>query len=479
MTEAGAVLGSLPYMAPERLQGGRGDARADLFALGAILYEAMTRRRAFSGDNEAAVIYAVMNEEPAPPAVSAGLQPLAGVVARLLAKEPGQRPASAELVAGLLAEMETTRVTTARPRRRPAWLPMAAAAALLLAAAGAWWARGHFANDAEAGGPAVAVLAFENVADPVDRTRMGSITGSLLITSLAQAPELNVLSTQRILDAMRQVGGRGPAAGREAALAVARRAHATRTITGSILQIEPAIVMTAEVADVKTGRVVHAERVEGAPGQTVFQVVDLLSARLLQKMARAGEAQRLAPVAQRTSIDLEAQRRYLEGLEQLSRGDYERAIPAFEAALGRDPEFPQAHYQLAIAQWWNSEPLAAQASVQQAKRFADRLSPLEQAIVEGLDPLVGADWSTAAERFGALARAHPGDKLILYGLEEATLHGREWSQAVDAAHRALAVDPEFTLAGVHLVDGLKELGRYAEAESTAAAVLSLNRANAG
>jgi tetratricopeptide (TPR) repeat protein len=477
MTEAGAVLGSLPYMAPERLQGGRGDARADLFALGAILYEAMSGRRAFSGDNEAAVIYAVMNEEPTTPTVSAGLQPLAGLVARLLAKEPGQRPSNAELVAALLAELSMTPGGPARPRANRWLAPVAGGALLLAAVAGAWWVRGHFAREPEAGGPAVAVLAFENVADPGDRTRMGAITGSLLITSLAQAPELNVLSTQRILDAMRQVGGGVSGAGREAALAVARRAHATRTITGSILQTEPAIVMTAEVADVNSGRVVYAERVEGSPGQTVFQVVDLLSARLLQKMARAGEAQRLGPLAQRTSTNLEAQRRYLEGLEQLSRGDYQRAIPAFEAALRQDPEFPQAHYQMAIAEWWNGEPLAAEASVKQAKRFADRLSPLERAIVEGLDPLVGADWSAAAERFEALTRAHPGDKLILYGLEEAAMHGRDWPRAVNAAREALAADPQFTLASVHLVDGLKELGRHAEAESTAVALLIRNPAN--
>jgi tetratricopeptide (TPR) repeat protein len=477
LTEAGTALGSLAYMAPERLSGARGDARADLFALGAILYEAMSGARAFPGAHEAAVTYAVMNVEPQALEVARSLEPLARLAMKLLAKEPQERPASAELVTGLLAEMETVRVATAPRRAAPRWLPIAATAALLLAAAGAWWARGHFGSEAQASGPAVAVLAFENVADPGDRGRMGPITGSLLTTSLAQAPGLNVLSTQRILDAVHQVGGGAPGSGRDAALAVARRAHATRTITGSILQTEPVIVMTAEVADVSTGRVVHAERVEGSPGQTVFQVVDLLSARLIRKMARAGEAQRLAPVAQRTSTDLEAQRLYLEGLEQLSRGAYRRAIPAFEAALRQDPEFPQAHYQLAIAEWWNGEPLEARGSVEHARRFADRLSPLERAIVEGLDPLVDADWSAAADRFGAMAREHAGDKLILYGLEEAAMHGRDWPRAVAAARQALALDPSFTLAGAHLVDGLKELGRYAEAESTAAALLDRNPVN--
>ena len=479
LTEAGTAVGSLSYMAPERMSGARGDARADLFGLGAVLYEAMSGKRAFPGEHEAAVTYAVMNEEPPPLDVPRSLEPLARLVMRLLAKEPAERPASAEVVAGLLAEMELTRVTAARPSPRRPWLPAAAAAALLIAAVGgAWWARGHFAKEAEAGEPAVAVLYFENVGDPADPERLGPITGNLLITSLAQVPELNVLGTQRILDAMRQESGDRPAADRSVALRVARRAHATRIVTGSILQTDPAMVMTAEVADVATGRVLHAERVEGAPGETVFQVVDRLGAHLLSRMVRAGEATRLQPLAQRTSIDLAAQRSYAEGLEALAHGDLESAMRSLWDAVRRDPQFAQAHYQLAIAQWWRLEPANARSSLTQARRYADRLSPMEQGVIEGLGRLVDSDWRGAREVFARLEREHPNERLVRYGQVEASFHGRDWTRAVEAAQRALAIDRDFALAGVHLVDALGKLGRLAEADSTARALLQRDPGNA-
>jgi tetratricopeptide (TPR) repeat protein len=465
LTGEGTVAGTTAYMAPERLGGHRGDARADLFALGAVLYEALTARRAFPGETEAEVVYGVLNAEPRPPEVpTASLLPLAALVMRLLAKDPAGRPESATAVLEALRVMQPAGPAV-RARRRPAWLaPAAAALALLMVLAALWWARAVLAPPAGVE-PSVAVLYFENLADPQDAARVGSITGNLLITSLAQAPRLNVLSTQRVLDAMRHVSRGHAALDRSAALEVARRVHAARIVTGTILQTAPAIVMTAEVSEVRSGRVLCAERIEGQPGQTVFQVVDALGARLLARMTRAGEAPRLAPVAERTSTDLVAQRQYLEGLEALAGGRIAAADTAFSAAVARDPGFAQAWYQLAIARWWENEPDAARADILKARAWAGRLSPQERELLEGLAAVVDEQWAAAVARFERLAAAYPDDKLALYGLVEARFHGRDMAGTVTAARRVLALDPGFTLAGRHLMDALLALNRPGEAES--------------
>ena len=90
MTTPGAVLGTVPYMAPEQLEGKDADARTDLFAFGCVLYEMLTGRRAFPGESEARVISAIMASEP-PPVSS--LQPvtppaLERLVTACLAKTP-------------------------------------------------------------------------------------------------------------------------------------------------------------------------------------------------------------------------------------------------------------------------------------------------------------------------------------------------------------------------------------------------------
>jgi eukaryotic-like serine/threonine-protein kinase len=463
LTGTGTVLGTAAYLAPERARGHAGDARSDLFALGAVLYEAMAGRRAFAGDTEAEVLYGVLNTEPRPPeAPAASLLPLAALVMRLLAKEPADRPPSAESVLEGLEAMQPARGAVA-PRRRAWLLPVAIALAVVLALTVTGWLRGWLSPTPAGPEPSVAVLYFENVADPQDPARIGSITGNLLITALAQAPRLNVLSTQRILDAMRQVGRRGAVLDRAAALLVARRVRASRIVTGSILQVVPTLVMTAEVADVRSGRVICAERVEGGPGESVFQVVDALGARLLGRLVRGDEATRVAPVAERTSTDLEAQRHYLDGMERFAVGNLGEADSAFAAAAALDPSFAQAWYQLAVTRWWGNEPDDARADIRRARANAVRLSSLEREVTEGLADLVEHRTREARTRFERLALAHADEKLVLFGLEEAYYHTDDFERAVTAARRALAVDPAFTLPGRHLVDALGALGRYDEA----------------
>ena len=69
-TEAGVVLGTLSYMAPEQLRGQQADARSDIFSFGAILYEMLSGERAFRGDSPAETISAILRDEAAelPPA---------------------------------------------------------------------------------------------------------------------------------------------------------------------------------------------------------------------------------------------------------------------------------------------------------------------------------------------------------------------------------------------------------------------------
>jgi serine/threonine-protein kinase len=473
LTEAGVTIGTLAYLAPECLRGHRGDVRADLFALGAVLYEAVSGRRAFPGSTEAEVMYQVMNESPPPLGLTgtAG-QTIERIVFHLLEKEPTRRPASAESVSHVVAGL--TAATSGRPaasRSLRSWAPIAGVLALVVAlVAGVLWWRGRPPVTADEG-EAVAVLYFDNVADPGDREKLGPITGNLLVTSLAQNERMNVLSTQRILDALRQLGRPGTVVDRAAALQVARRVHARRIVTGTVLQQHPFLVMTAEVSDVGSGKVIDAVRIDGEPGQTVFQVVDRLGQELMRRMNRTSETTSLEPVAERTSRDLEAVRLYLEGLDHMTNGRLTDAQKSFEASVTRDSSFAQPWFQLAIVRWWQGEPSDAKADMQRARAVGDRLSPHERAVLEGLDLLVNMRYEAAAKAFTALEPGNPDDKLLAYGQVEASFHSNQMDAAITAARRTLALDSTFTLAGVHLVDALCVTGRLQESEATARALL--------
>ncbi len=104
LTEKGAIVGTFQYMAPEQLEGLDADARTDIFALGAVLYEMATGKRAFEGSTKTSIIAAIVTSQP-PPITS--LQPLvpAGfehVVQQCLEKDPEDRWQSAHDVANQL-----------------------------------------------------------------------------------------------------------------------------------------------------------------------------------------------------------------------------------------------------------------------------------------------------------------------------------------------------------------------------------------
>ncbi|MDZ7583886.1 MAG: serine/threonine-protein kinase [Thiobacillus sp.] len=92
-TQLGTVLGSPKYMAPEQVAGQATDGRTDIFALGVVLYEILTGTTPFNGDNLSAIMYKVLNEDPAPPStVNPRVPPFFDrIVSRALAKRPQDR----------------------------------------------------------------------------------------------------------------------------------------------------------------------------------------------------------------------------------------------------------------------------------------------------------------------------------------------------------------------------------------------------
>src|SRR5262245_23424597 len=93
LTGEGTIVGTFQYMAPEQLEAGQVDARTDIFAFGAVLYELMTGRRAFTGKSQASLIGAILKDDPPPISSIQPMSPhtLDRVVKTCLAKDPDDR----------------------------------------------------------------------------------------------------------------------------------------------------------------------------------------------------------------------------------------------------------------------------------------------------------------------------------------------------------------------------------------------------
>ena len=145
LTQQGAILGTFQYMAPEQLEGHEADARTDIFAFGAIVYEMVTGKKAFDGKSQASLIAAILGADPPSLSTLVPVAPLEldRLVKACLAKEPAERWQTAR---DLIRELNWIRETAGRSRPsgsevEPPWRRgwviggSAIVAALILAAA--------------------------------------------------------------------------------------------------------------------------------------------------------------------------------------------------------------------------------------------------------------------------------------------------------------------------------------------------------
>jgi Tol biopolymer transport system component len=144
LTQEGAILGTFQYMAPEQLEGREADARTDIFALGVVLYEMATGRKAFAGATQASLISSILRDDPAPISQVQPMSPVAldRIVKTCVAKDPEDRWQSAGDVgkelrwiadgssSGALAALAAPIVR----RRAAPWIWLLAAGALAAAA---------------------------------------------------------------------------------------------------------------------------------------------------------------------------------------------------------------------------------------------------------------------------------------------------------------------------------------------------------
>jgi hypothetical protein len=184
VSETGARFGTVSYMSPEQIRGVAVDGRADLWAVGVVLYEMLTERKPFGGDHDISIAHAILHDEPTP--ISALRDDLSGtledLVLRLLQKDPSKRYATAE---DLLAEL--TRIDTAVPgtvgsahrRLRRAW-----GTAQRHARKRRWLAVAVAGGVAAAAIGGASILSPKPAAEPPERVQL-TFTGNAIAPSLS------------------------------------------------------------------------------------------------------------------------------------------------------------------------------------------------------------------------------------------------------------------------------------------------------
>jgi serine/threonine protein kinase/tetratricopeptide (TPR) repeat protein len=388
LTRPGTRMGTAAYMSPEQARGATVDARTDLWALGAVLYEMLTGRRPFQGGRDASTVYAVLHEEPAPMRthrreISAGLE---HVVARLLAKAPAARyPTAQELIDDLRAlrtdpgaiipndrRLGETDSTTRTPSRiwglvtgRPASLLYSVAALLLLIAL--TFGVPRLSRD-EPPPPVrtVAVLPFDDLgATDRDGPFAHRVSDGVRAT-LAQIGALRITARSSTLPYRDTNKPRSAIAGE---LGADYLLEGSVRRAGDRMQIDARLVGAAADAPVWRARYDRpAEALFAVQGEIVEAVATALETTLAPDIE--------ARLERAPTTDLTAYEFFLRGREYSRRGtkaDNETGIRLLRRALDRDPDFALARAQLgkayALDAWvYGAEASRADSAVAEAER---------------------------------------------------------------------------------------------------------------
>jgi serine/threonine-protein kinase len=462
-TGTGIAVGTPAYMAPEQFAADPTvDQRADLYAWGIVAYEALTGAHPFAGTTGRSLLQAHLTQVPArvDTVNSSVPRSIADIVAQCLAKDPADRPRSADAVSAVLDAVPTLDATptpsvAARSRRREVGIVIGAAL-LVVAATGAWWFTRQDSATGNEQRIAIAPFRVGGAAPSVHYLREG--LADLMAPQLASIPGVETPSVRVMFAKWREIGGSAEADLEvDQARKAAQRAGAGQLVLGEVVGTDAHVIITARLVRVADGRELQPARVEGRADSAGVLATQLVASLL--SLRDGGTLDRVRAVITANPAALVP---YLKGEQLYRRGAYAEAVRSYAEAYAQDTTFALAALRTAMANGWSTGAPAPGDWTGRAWAMRDRLHGLDSL---SLQVWAGYGWpvaayprrETMARRFRDAERSNSaeiwyqaGDNLVHAGpsLGDSTFA----TKALDAFRRAEALDSTFAPALEHQAD---------------------------
>ena len=484
LSETGARLGTVSYMAPEQVRGAPVDARADLWASGVVLYEMLTATKPFAGEHDIAIANAILHGEPVSPSMRRRELPEAmeDVILRLLEKDPGRRYATAADLSADLARIATPaggirhalRRRARRARHRltsRSGRMVAAGAALALVGAG-----GYAAVAGDTGAPpmppartAIAVLPFRNLSADGPNAYFASGLHEEILGQLYKVPALKVIGRNSVL----AYGGPSPPPLRQ----IASELGVGSVVDASVQVVGNRVRVNIQVVDGQTERPLWVERYDrtlddafALQSEIARQIAATLGAAL---SSGARDALARPPTKKAQAYLLYLQGRDIDRRPNTQREKYDSAMALYEQAIALDPDFALARAALSIDHgimyWRRLDMTPARLARQRAEAEAAlRLAPdLPQAhesmsAVHNTGP--ETDVRAGLRELEIALRTAPNDPALWRRVAATYRRLGRWDEYDVPFQRAVELDPrDFLLLVDYGGETHARMGRYADA----------------
>ncbi|MGI8732248.1 MAG: FlgO family outer membrane protein [Pyrinomonadaceae bacterium] len=511
-TSPGMVIGTANYMSPEQAKGREVDARTDIFSFGIVLYEMLSSKRAFAGENALEVIGAILHKEPTP--LKQVLPELPGEIERIvnktLRKDADERYQTArdlltdlkdakrelefqdklERTAAPNRENPKTQLTAAttdeaRPptssaefitqevKKHKRGVTLGALVLLALIGVGFWFIFNRTAGNKQI--ESIAVMPFVNESGNADVEYLSDGMTETLINSLSQIPNLSVKARSSVFRYK----------GKELdPKKIASELNVQAILTGRVIQRGDQLMLSLELIDAQTENVIWSEQYSRKQADLVTlqsEIARDVSSKLKSKLSGADEAK----LAKTSTANTEAYHLYLRGRFSWNKRTGEalkQAVDFYKQAIEIDPNFALAYSGLAetyvlfssysVALPKDSMP-QAKAAAQRALELDDSLAEAHTALAEYLNHYefdrAGAEreFRRAIELNPNYATAHQWYGNLLTAL-------KRFDEAHVELGRAEELDPLAPIIGSNLGDTLLYARRYDEAIAQCKRTLSVN-----